>query len=163
MVAMFSRSPSWASIALSKLLPVRLQRVARFGLAGLASTFFFFIVANALVMWGGVEPVSASVTAYVTALALSYALQSRFTFRVEKDSPHQILRFLLTATAGLAIAYVVTAVVGKILHWPYVIGTLTVSFCIPVANYIVFSLWVFKRAAREESEYGSIDQAETES
>jgi len=129
---------------LSTFLPTKLHRLVRFSMAGAATTLFYFAIVNALVLAVGTAPVAASVIGYLTAIAMAYGLQSRFTFRTDSDSGDQITRFLITSFAGLAFSYGVMVVVSGLLHWHYLIGTLAVCMLIPVGNYLVFSIWVFR-------------------
>ena len=136
---------------MSRLLPAGLHRLARFGMAGIAATLFYFAIVNALVLAAGVEPVTASVAGYFISLVLSYSLQSRFAFRASGDSFPQIARYLLTALAGLGISWGVMVLVSSVLQWPYLVGALAVCVLIPAANYIVFSTWVFRHAPGPEA------------
>ncbi|HTM76303.1 MAG TPA: GtrA family protein [Devosia sp.] len=124
-------------------MPERLHQVARFGIAGGSATLFYLVVATALVMLGHVQPVPASIAAYLLSLGLSYGLQSRFTFRQGSDSTSQVVRFLVTALVGLALSYGLVYLASDVLHWWSVIGNIAVCIFIPIANYFVFKLWVF--------------------
>lgn len=135
--------PSLIDAVINKLLPARLHRLARFGIAGGSATLFYFLVATALVAMGSLQPASASVVAYLLSLGLSYGLQSRFAFRQSSDSRAQIVRFLATALFGLALSYCVVYLVNDVLHWWSVTGNIAVCILIPIANYFVFKLWVF--------------------
>ncbi|MGB3024328.1 GtrA family protein [Paradevosia shaoguanensis] len=128
---------------ITRLVPKRLRQVVRFGLAGGASTLFYMIVATILVAVGHVQPVPASIAAYLLSLGVSYGLQSRFTFRQSGKSAAQAARFLVTALVGLALSYGLVYLASDVLHlWP-VVGNVAVCILIPVANYFVFKLWVF--------------------
>jgi putative flippase GtrA len=77
-----------------------LQLVARFGLTGLTTTLAYFLLTNVFVLLFRMAAVSSSVCAYLVSVAISYLLQSRFTFRVNGDSLDRVARFLLTSLAG---------------------------------------------------------------
>lgn len=128
---------------IAKLVPARLHRLARFGIAGGSATLFYLVLAMALVTLGHLQAVPASIVAYLLSLGLSYGLQSRFTFRQSGDSASQIVRFLATALVGLALSYSLVYLVSEVLHWWSVIGNIAVCILIPIANYFVFKFWVF--------------------
>jgi putative flippase GtrA len=132
---------------MSAVLPAALHRIIRFSMAGLAATFFYFVLANVFVLGAGLEPTTASVSAYLTALALSYLLQSTFAFRVAGHSAAQITRFTLTSAAGLIISFGTMWLVTEVLEQPYIYGALAVCVLIPAVNFIAFSRWVFSESA----------------
>lgn len=128
---------------IARLVPGRLHQVARFGLAGGASTLFYLVVATILVTFGHLQPVPASIAAYLLSLGVSYSLQSRFTFRQSGKSAAQVARFLVTALVGLALSYGLVYLASDVLHLWSVAGNVAVCILIPIANYFVFKLWVF--------------------
>lgn len=132
-----------------------LPRVIRFGAAGLIATLCYLVLANALVWGVRLSPLSASVVAYLISLVVSYLLQSRFTFRLRKDSVEQMTRFLITSAVGLCLCWVITYVTTHVLGWPFVAGTLLICILIPLVNYSLFQGWVFatglSRLQREQS------------
>src|SRR6201991_1208106 len=97
------------SSALMAFVPRPLHRLIRFGLSGVATTLFYFVMTNVLVLVLQVPPVAASVGAYVLSIGVSYLLQSRFTFQVEKGSFDQVAKFVVTSVAGLVVSWCVMA------------------------------------------------------
>lgn len=119
------------------------RRVMRFGIAGLLSTAFYFVVANLIFLVSTTDPAWASLGAYLLAIAFSYAIQSRFTFRVKQDSPPQVIRFLVTSALGLAVSYWVVWLSAEVFVFSLWVGSLAVCVIVPVMNYFIFSMWVF--------------------
>ncbi|MEQ8701331.1 MAG: GtrA family protein [Bauldia litoralis] len=119
------------------------RRVMRFGIAGLLSTAFYFVVANLIVLVSTMDPAWASLGAYLLAIVFSYTVQSRFTYRVKQDSAPQIIRFLLTSGLGLAVSYWVVWICTELFSFPFWVGPFSVCIIVPVMNYFIFSLWVF--------------------
>ena len=133
----------------SAVLRPPLHRIARFGLAGLAATVFYFVLTNILVLGGGLEPTTASVGAYLSALVCSYLLQSTFAFRVTGHSPAQVTRFSVTSVAGLLISYGAMRLATATFDLPYIVGAIAVCTLIPIVNYLAFSRWVFLSGPRK--------------
>lgn len=127
-------------------------RLARFGLAGLMATFFYFVLVNGFVLIWALEAVTASVLAYLLAMLFSYAAQSRFTFRVTDDHGGQVARFVITSLFGLGVSYGVMVLCKDLLNFPYIVGAVAVCVLIPLANYLVFKHWVFARSAEVTGE-----------
>jgi putative flippase GtrA len=130
---------------LLRLVPLRFRRLARFGMAGVASTIFYFVATNILLLLTSATPVLASILAYLLSWGVSYLLQSRFTFGVASDSTAQVVKFLLTAAVGLAVSSGAMFVVTETFLWPSYAGAAVVCILIPVANYFVFRSWVFRQ------------------
>lgn len=129
----------------SALLTSRFSRILRFGFAGILATILYFILVSAIVSGLGIDPVVASVYAYLIALVFSYVMQSRFTFRVREDTFGQGLRFVITSLCGLAISFWAMSFSVNVLELPYAAGAAAVCVLIPLTNYFVFQHWVFVR------------------
>lgn len=123
----------------------RFSRILRFGFAGILATILYFILVGAIVSGLGIDPVVASVYAYLISLVFSYLMQSRFTFRVREDTFGQRLRFVITSLCGLAISFGAMSFFVNVLELPYAAGAAAVCVLIPVTNYFVFQRWVFVR------------------
>jgi len=131
------------SVLLTLLTPTPLYLVVRFGLTGVTTTLVYFFLTNTFVLLLRMAPAAASVCAYLLSIGISYLLQSRFTFRVNSDSVDQVVRFVVTSLAGLAVSWGVMAFTVAVLEWPYLSGALLVCVLIPAMNFFVFRSWVF--------------------
>jgi putative flippase GtrA len=126
------------------VLPARrLNRLARFGFAGILATMVYFLIVNGIVLGFGTAPARASVYAYLLSLAFSYFMQSRFTFGVRHDSLGQSLRFVVSSLVGLAVSFCAMSFSVTFLELPYVVGAAVVCILIPLGNFFVFQYWVF--------------------
>jgi putative flippase GtrA len=140
-----------ATSLLGAILPPSLHRLARFVLSGIVATLVYFMLTNMLVLAIGLAPTAASVCAYLLSIAVSYVLQSRFTFRVNADSVDQMVRFIVTSLVGLGIAWCAMAVTTGVSAGSYVIGATVVCVLIPVANFFIFRGWVFVRREADDA------------
>jgi putative flippase GtrA len=122
-------------------LPV--GELARFGIAGLVATACYFILANSFAHLLALPPQYASVLAYALSVVVSYLLQSRFTF-ARSSAPGQMRRFALASAFGLFLSFAIVKVAEDFLHWPLVVASLIVCVAIPVSNYLLMKVWVFK-------------------
>src|SRR4051812_10441089 len=100
--------------------------ILRFGLTGVTTTLVYFVLTNAFVLSRMMTPVFSSVCAYVVSVAISYLMQSRFTFRVDGHSLDQVARFVVMSLAGLVVSWCVMALTVNLLHWPYLTGAIGV-------------------------------------
>lgn len=120
-----------------------IRKLLRFALSGALATALYFVLATLAARFGGLGPVTASCVAYIICIIVSYFLQSRFTFSVRNDTPHQVAKFISVSLVGLLIASLVMQVAVNIYGLPYWAGAALVSGIVPVGNFIVFSIWVF--------------------
>lgn len=141
-----SATQQWLDRQLLRVLPAKLHQLTRFGVAGILATLLYFVLTNGIVVFGGTDPVAASIYAYLLSLIFSYLMQSRFAFRVAGDRPGQVLGFVATSLAGLAISYWIMLLASDVLALPYVLGALAVCVLIPLTNYVLFKYWVFARS-----------------
>lgn len=124
--------------------------ILRFGVSGVTTTLAYFVLTNAFVLSRMMTPVFSSVCAYVISVAISYLMQSRFTFRINGDSLDQVVRFVVMSLAGLVVSWCVMALTVDLLHWPYLTGAIGVCVIIPVLNFFLMRGWVFAVRARRE-------------
>jgi len=127
-----------------------MRLILRFGVSGVTTTLAYFVLTNVFVLSRMMTPVLSSVCAYVISVAISYLMQSRFTFRVNGDSLDQLARFVVMSLAGLVVSWCVMALTVDLLHWPYLTGAIGVCVIIPALNFFLMRGWVFgTRGSRE--------------
>ena len=122
--------------------------VVRFGVTGVTTTLVYFVLTNAFVLSSMMPPALSSVCAYVISVAISYVMQSRFTFRVNGLSLDQVARFIVMSLAGLVVSWCAMALTVDVLQWPYLTGAIGTCVIIPVLNFFVLRGWVFTTQAR---------------
>lgn len=120
-----------------------MRLIMRFGVSGVTTTLAYFVLTNAFVLSRMMTPVLSSVCAYVISVAISYLMQSCFTFRVAGHSFDQVARFVVMSLAGLVVSWCVMALSVDLLHWPYLTGAIGVCVIIPVLNFFLLRGWVF--------------------
>lgn len=128
----------------AKLMGSSIHELARFGIAGLAATASYFIMANSFAYFLSLAPQRASALAYLISIGVSYLLQSRFTFRKNCDEAGQLRRFVLASTFGLFLSFAIVKFTEDVLNWPLMVASVLVCVAIPVSNYLLMKIWVFK-------------------
>jgi putative flippase GtrA len=123
------------------IIPAKFHEFIRFGLVGVANTVVHAGIVIAL-MEALVPPAFvANGVAFVFANLMSYALNSRFTFK----TPLSFLgyrRFLLVSLVSLGLTLLITSVV-EYLGWHYSVGLIMVILLVPILNYMVMKIWAF--------------------
>lgn len=123
------------------IIPAKYHEFIRFGLVGVANTVVHAGIVIALMEAFAPPAFVANGVAFVFANLMSYALNSRFTFRTAL-SFSGYRRFLAVSLVSLVLTLLITSAV-EYLGWHYAVGLLMVILVVPVLNYIVMKLWAF--------------------
>ena len=126
------------------IIPAKYHEFIRFGLVGVANTTVHAGIVIALMEAFAPPAFVANGVAFVFANLMSYALNSRFTFKI----PLSFLgyrRFLLVSLVSLALTLLITWLV-EYLEWHYGVGLAIVILVAPVLNYLVMKIWAFAPA-----------------
>jgi putative flippase GtrA len=116
--------------------------ISRFSLVGVVATGVYFIVANFLIGVEMATPANASVLAYISGMVVSFVGQSRFTFRVERNTIGQFARFCVLSLCGMLLSYWCLYATDSLQISP-IWGIVFVSMLIPLISFVVMKLWVF--------------------
>lgn len=121
-----------------------IMRIFRFGTVGGLATLAYFVVASGLTfLWPGHE-LGVSLLAYSLCIALSYTLQRTVTFRSRGVVKAEATRFTLVSVFGLLVSSAIVLVSTSVLNLSPYTAYLLVLVTIPVANYVLFSRYVFQ-------------------
>lgn len=125
----------------------RYERVLRYILAGGAVTLFYSLLTVGLVS-GHVEndPTLASAIGSVLTVPVSFLVHRAVTYVDVAFDHAQWRRFGVISLASFVIATSVMKAVD-LLHWPYWIGLAIGWVLIPVVNYTINAVWVFRAKA----------------
>lgn len=126
------------------IIPAKYYEFIRFGLVGVANTVVHAGIVIVLMEALAPPAFVANGVAFMFANLVSYALNSRFTFK----TPISFLgyrRFLLVSLVSLALTLLITWLV-EYLEWHYGVGLAIVILVAPVLNYLVMKIWAFAPA-----------------
>ena len=118
-------------------------RILRFALVG-ASVALLYVGCYAVLRWNGSAPWGASPVAFALAIVWQYVAQSLLTFRARPSLDGQSVRFVVVIGAGLAVSTLITGWLGPAADLPEAVSLLAVILWLPLQNYILFRLWVFR-------------------
>ena len=123
------------------IIPARYHEFIRFGLVGVANTAVHAGIVITLMEAFAPPAFVANGIAFVFANLMSYALNSRFTFRTPVSFAGY-RRFLAVSLVSLALTLLITSAV-EYAGWHYGIGLMMVILVVPVLNYLVMKMWAF--------------------
>ena len=123
------------------------RQFSRFSLVGVVATIVHYSLMALLVELLAVHPVVATAVAFLTALAVSYVLNYKITFKSTSRHRAALPRFATVGTVGLALnSLLVAALTGPAdLHWlPAQMVTTLIVLC---WNFGANRLWTFGERA----------------
>jgi putative flippase GtrA len=119
--------------------------MARFALIGLVATSAHYLVAIGAVQY--INVYGANLAGYLTAVTISYFGHQRFSFQLSaREISHrsQFPRFILASLGGLALSYLVLAVMEDGLGSPHWLSLAAAVCFVPIYTFLVNKLCVFR-------------------
>lgn len=127
---------------ISKLDRAAVLQLLRFSIVGTLVAFIYFVLFVILSI--SLSPFLANTIAYLSAITFQYFAQSIWTFERNAFDGTQILKFAATMVFAYMVATLVTTFVGPSLDWPSYIAGGVVVVVLPVTNFVIFKIWVFR-------------------
>lgn len=114
----------------------------RFAIVGTLVALIYFV----LFVWlsASLTPFLANTIAYVSAITFQYFAQSSWTFERNAFVVAQFLKFGATMILAYFVATLVTTIVGPAFNWPRYVAGGVVVVVLPIMNFIIFKIWVFR-------------------
>ncbi|CCV09984.1 membrane hypothetical protein [Mesorhizobium sp. STM 4661] len=125
------------------------RRVLKFASVGLAATVVYALCASLFASAGSryLSPATASLAAYAVAAIFSYLGHKFFTFMSAGSHRFEVPRFAVLTGCGLAVAYLLPALLVGQFGLPISVPILLTCILIPVVNFVVLERWIFSGRA----------------
>ena len=133
------RSRDWELLGRQVYLP----RVGRYVIVGAASALTHLTLLVLFVEVFEFRPAIATSVAFVCLLAAAFLLQHHWVFRSSERMARTAPRFVSVATVALVLNATIVHVGTVMMEGPYVAVQLVAFVVIPIANYLMHSLWTF--------------------
>lgn len=131
------------------------RSIVRFAIVGASVAGIYVLGYLALLEFGLAQPV-ANISAFLFAVLIQYFAQTIWTFRKSVKQARQAARFVVTITLGILVSSLMTGRVGPMLGWADWVSAGVVATILPIQNYIVFKVWVYRpsksKSAKSQSE-----------
>jgi putative flippase GtrA len=125
----------------------RLQ-LARYACSGVAISAGYTATVVLLVeLCGWRMPALASAVSFLIWTPVSYLVHRNFTFRFAGDQTAASIKFALAFFVRLAASAYTVHLATETFGSSYLVGVLTNWFVLPLINYAVMDLWVFRSKA----------------
>lgn len=118
-------------------------RLVRFSIVGLTVAVIYLVLFNLLRTFE-MPHVSASTIAFLAAVFVQYLLQTMWTFKREVRNRKYMSRFGIMVGLGALIAAAITKYIGPIAGLSDFQSSLVVVVVLPVFNFLIMALWVYK-------------------
>jgi putative flippase GtrA len=115
----------------------------RFALVGLVATAVHAAVFALVIETTPVDPVAATVPAFVIALLTGFSLNRRWTFARSNAPVHRVVRYLIAALAGLALSAALMHFAVHLQGWSPYAGLALGILAVPPVTFALNRWWVF--------------------
>lgn len=133
-----------------KLLVTRtiavVERLVRYGAVGVGTTLFYSLLTMGLIASRAItKSVFASLLAGLATQPLAFIAHRRFSYGDVPEQRGQVGRFVPVAISSVVFGTLSVGLANAV-GWPVWTGLAIGWFVVPVANYVVMTLWVFRGA-----------------
>jgi putative flippase GtrA len=118
-------------------------RLLRFSIVGVCVALIYYVLFLLLRMVETPRMI-ASTVAFGVAVTVRYFAQTSWTFGARPSNRRHATRFLIMVTTGAILSAAITALIGPALNAPDYLSALVVVVVLPVFNYLVMSIWVYR-------------------
>jgi len=123
------------------LSPAEIGRIARFGVVGLLSVGIYMLLFALITLW--VQPMPASILAYLLSMLVNFVLQSRFSFRQPALSRSSAVRFVLMHLFCMSLNSSLLWLATEPLGLPTMLSQATIVVFIAGLSYQISRFWVY--------------------
>jgi putative flippase GtrA len=120
------------------------QEFVRFAVVGAIATTIHAAVFTLLVETTPLDPVVATVIAFVVVFAAGFALNRAWTFRSRADPIAQLPRYLAVQLVGLALNAAIMAFAVHVQHWSPYVGLGLAIVLVPPVTFALARGWAFR-------------------
>ena len=134
----------WGVISTATTFLRRFERVIRYVIVGGGVTLFYTFLTVGLLSGHVVDdPTFASAIASLVTLPISFLVHRAITYADVASERAQWTRFAIIAVSNFALNIGLMKAID-LLHWPYWIALIIGWVLIPLVNYTINALWVFR-------------------
>ena len=116
----------------------------RFAVVGAIATAIHAAVFAALIETTRIDPVAATVVAFLVAFAAGFVLNRRWTFGSRADPAAQLPRYLAAQLTGLALSAAIMHVAVHLQRWSPYAGLALSILLVPPVTFALSRWWVFR-------------------
>lgn len=126
-----------------------LLQMVKFGFVGLTATAIHAAMLFFLVEKLSMEPVLASIPAFLTALVISFLINHHWTFVIKGAYRRYFSRYAAVSVAGLILNIAIMYATVSLLHQSYIVGLGLVIIFVPMISFLLQRYWTFSDPSQE--------------
>ena len=113
-------------------------------LVGIVATIVYLIIFVGQVQFFLIDPVIASVSAYIPVLISSYYLNYSLVFRSRQHHKKTFPKYLAVVILGFCINTLCIFITINLLNWFYIYGQIIAFILIATSNFLLNFFWAFE-------------------
>lgn len=122
-----------------------LAELIRFGIVGLSSVGFYYVLLIGFVELLGTPVLISAVLAYLISMVWNYWRQRSWAFKSDRDHKSSVPGYIMTHAVGMFINTVVLYVFTYYIGLYYILAQIFATGAVAAWSYLSLKLWVFRK------------------
>ena len=118
--------------------------IIKYFLVGLGGYLVYLLLLIGMVEGLDLNPVLASFLSFIPVLIISYTLSRNWIFYSGRNHRATFSRYLVVIGIGMTLNVTIMYITTHWLGWWYMYSQILVALVVPINNYSLNYLWVFK-------------------
>ena len=118
--------------------------IIKYCLVGLGGYLVYLLLMIGMVEVLNLDPVLASFLSFIPSLIISYTLSRNWVFSSSRNHRAALSRYLVVIGISLILNVTIMYITTHWLDWWYIYSQILVVVVVPINNYSLNYLWVFK-------------------
>jgi putative flippase GtrA len=120
-----------------------LHPTIKYALVGTSGYLVFVALLTIQIEFFKIEPVLASLLAFIPVFLVSYAVSYGWVFQSNDRHRNTFIRYSVTTAIGLSLNLLIMYFTIYHLEWQYIYSQLGVFFIVGTNNYLINRYWAF--------------------
>jgi len=123
-----------------------MAELVRFGIVGLSSVGFYYVLLIGFVELLGVPVLASAILAYLISMIWNYWRQRSWAFKSDRDHKSSIPGYILTHAIGMGINTIVLYIFAYSFEMYYILAQVFATIAVAAWSYLSLKFWVFRKS-----------------
>ena len=119
--------------------------ILKYFIVGLGGYLIYLLLLIGMVEGFDINPVPASFCSFIPVLIISYTLSRNWIFYSEHNYRSTFGKYIVVVGIGMTLNVMIMYITTNWLNWWYLYSQIFVVIVVPLNNYFLNYLWVFKK------------------